>query len=269
MADAKKITAHSREGRALLALRAGPMSSRELEERLEGGIQITELVRKGYVMRSSESWALTDAGRAACPLRNPLSATVPSRSDPVTGTRYPKMDLASHHHEQRRNTMQNITINPRKNVLTMATGAVCQAIEGITKDNAISREDLIRRIKTDIDRQTLCIVIKRMGAEAVVLGAFGHTSARRYFDIRTSIRAAAAPDNPTVSPQKSEKPEPTVAPAASTKEAHIPIVAPIDFAIHADGRLTIDNGAETMSLPPDATRRLGRFLGCFSENPTL
>lgn len=40
----------------------------------------------------------------------------------------------------------------------------------------------------------------------------------------------------------------------------------VDFAIHADGRLSIIDGGAIMVLPPTATRRLGYFLGCLEIN---
>ena len=39
--------------------------------------------------------------------------------------------------------------------------------------------------------------------------------------------------------------------------------APIKFSIDSDGHLSIIDGKEILVLPPDATRRLGHFLGCF------
>lgn len=72
----KPITADSSEGRVLLALRAGPMSSGEMWERWPGsGTTFAQtLKRLGLVVFSDDEWRITPAGLAACPFRNPLAA---------------------------------------------------------------------------------------------------------------------------------------------------------------------------------------------------
>lgn len=72
----KPITADSSEGRVLLALRAGPMSSGEMWERWPGsGTNFAQtLKRLGLVVFSDDEWRITPAGLAACPFRNPLAA---------------------------------------------------------------------------------------------------------------------------------------------------------------------------------------------------
>lgn len=56
-------------------------------------------------------------------------------------------------------------------------------------------------------------------------------------------------------PQQAPKPTPTKAVAKESND--------IDFAIHADGRLSIIDGSQTFTLRPEETRRLGVFLGLF------
>lgn len=59
----------------LQALRAGPMTSTEMEERWSFGSNYAqELLRAGLVELVKEGYSLTDAGRSACPFRNPLAA---------------------------------------------------------------------------------------------------------------------------------------------------------------------------------------------------
>lgn len=70
----KPITADNNDGRVLLALRAGEMTPGELAER---GLHFPGwLITAGYVARDADYYRITEAGRAACPFRNPLAATV-------------------------------------------------------------------------------------------------------------------------------------------------------------------------------------------------
>ncbi len=75
------LTADSINGRVLLALRAGRMTSSEIRERFPtGNPDLTGLARRGLVRVVSDAekgsvYELTDAGRDVCPRRNPDSAT--------------------------------------------------------------------------------------------------------------------------------------------------------------------------------------------------
>lgn len=75
------LTADNNDGRVLLALRAGPMTPSELNERslnFRGW-----LIKSGYVEQVGDYYRITEAGRAACPFRNPLAATLvaPARQE--------------------------------------------------------------------------------------------------------------------------------------------------------------------------------------------
>lgn len=81
------ITADSLEGRILLALRAGEMDSSSCQERFKCFSQAAvDLVRAGLIERGDESYRITEAGRAACPFRNPLAAAMPATSQPKENT---------------------------------------------------------------------------------------------------------------------------------------------------------------------------------------
>lgn len=78
------ITADSIHGRTLLALRAGAMTSGELHQRFEGTHHgVMALVRAGLVSTDGKTYRLTEAGRAACPFRNPLLAKGPAQLPPT------------------------------------------------------------------------------------------------------------------------------------------------------------------------------------------
>ncbi len=68
------ITADSLSGRILLALRAGPVEDGALRERFAGKGCVHQLLRQGLIVKRDGEYLLTAAGRAACPLRNPLAA---------------------------------------------------------------------------------------------------------------------------------------------------------------------------------------------------
>lgn len=85
MARAKPaISANSVDGRILLALRAGRMMPSALQERFPSACNfyLGRLMAAGLVDkqggRFSETYGLTDAGRAACPSRNTRPEARPS-----------------------------------------------------------------------------------------------------------------------------------------------------------------------------------------------
>lgn len=132
--------------------------------------------------------------------------------------------------------------------------AIAEAISGIPRDRAISKEELIARMPDGISRPAIKGGIKRMASAAQILGAFGKTTARRYYDLRTtgadSRADAALPSEP---------------PATAKQPLHIAHEAPaaeVEFAIYNDGRLAVIDGDEILVIPPEATLRLGYFLGC-------
>lgn len=67
------ITAGSLPGLTLLALRAGPMTTEQLNERFTRNVA-PQLVEEGLATYCGEYYRITEAGRAAYPLRNPLAA---------------------------------------------------------------------------------------------------------------------------------------------------------------------------------------------------
>lgn len=68
----KPITVDNVDGRTLLALRAGPMTQSELAAR-NGQGPSRWLIKDGYITQDDSFFRLTEAGRAACPYRNPLA----------------------------------------------------------------------------------------------------------------------------------------------------------------------------------------------------
>ena len=70
----KPITADSGAGRLLLALRRGPHSAGLLEEAGCSTVHLPLLLKDGLAVKDDGEYRITEAGRAACPFRNPLAA---------------------------------------------------------------------------------------------------------------------------------------------------------------------------------------------------
>lgn len=85
----KPITADNNDGRVLLALRAGAMTSYEFSER---GLSVSGwLIKEGLVDQVDGIYRITDAGLAACPLRNPLAAR---KVGPATSSEDESMNIS-------------------------------------------------------------------------------------------------------------------------------------------------------------------------------
>jgi hypothetical protein len=69
------LTADSGAGRLLLALRRGPHTAGLLEAAGCSTVHLPALLKANLVFNFDSEYRLTDAGRAACPFRNPLAAT--------------------------------------------------------------------------------------------------------------------------------------------------------------------------------------------------
>lgn len=70
----KPLTADNNDGRVLLALRAGVMTTGEFYAR---GLSVSGwLIKEGLIDPVDGGYRITEAGRSACPLRNPLAAKV-------------------------------------------------------------------------------------------------------------------------------------------------------------------------------------------------
>lgn len=270
------ITSDSPAGRVLQALRAGPMTSGELDERFPG-----RHIRAGLARKDGQQgwWQLTDAGRTACPLRNQLAAAVApapagaaggrltANSTPRTTASVPMRPITTPNPSEE-TSMSKSTPGPA----SKAKPALSAAIAGIDKSHAISREDLIARAACpDIERRTLANAIKAMVSEGTVLAACGATRARRYFDIRTLAPAGSmhtAQLDAGATPSRTVSPAPAAVAAPQDSHAKPPSAPPVvEYALYSDGRLAIIDGDEILVLPPDDTRRLAFFLGCF-ERPS-
>ena len=69
------LTADSGAGRLLLALRRGPHTAGLLEAAGCSTVHLPALLKAGLAIKDDDEYRITEAGRAACPFRNPLAAT--------------------------------------------------------------------------------------------------------------------------------------------------------------------------------------------------
>ncbi len=247
-----KIMADSLKGRTLLALRAGPVSSAALAERFGISAPTSLLESAGLIEGDAEAWRLTDAGRAACPLRNPaaskvappvagaISRRIPHAS-PVSAVTAPLRQAPAIYHPQREAAMDQ-TYQP-------TTFDVLRALLK-QRPNGMPRKELIKHIdakRLDCAMHTLIKrgELRRLGYGWIALVETGNTA------------PATAPAAPfTVLP-------PPLAPTANTSPAD----KSGEFALFDDGRLVIDINTTPLTLNPKQTRRLAHFLGCFDPSP--
>lgn len=289
------LTADSDIGRCLLALRAGAMTASELTERFGGKNPAYALVRCGWVANDGEFFTLTEAGRAACPFRNPLAAAA---AQPPTVAKLQPEEL----------------MVTKTEILDQIKAAGPNGIRRITLA-AFFKDSSIAVVDNHISHLYKAGALFKRGKGHLVAAEFSPPGA----DSAPAAQAPVAANNsasgeavvvppaadPAVAEQPREagaKPAPGVAPSAirdrgremledligpdafapSRAEAGPPIVhditrrapgprqpAPsraedgsdISFAVWDDGVFTIHKDGLVIDLPPEATRRLVRFVG--------
>lgn len=261
MSKTVTYSAASREGKTLLALRAGPMTNGELYERFPSGHLVSALAKAGLAESCDDGWRITDAGRAACPLRNPAVAMIrkptparlvrsalpiglPAKTAPQTSVQHTEKPI--HTGENRMPTAARST---NQTAVNQVLGLLIDAPEGVQRKDIIKRTRLsdaavdnaiVNLIKTGKAMRKAYGVIAPVsdGANAIAahLARSGATAAAAGAPASAATAALVGPDDPCQA-----MPE-------------------IDFMIHEDSRLTIWYGDEIFVLPPDATRRLCRFL---------
>lgn len=240
------ITADSPIGRVLIALRAGQMTSGELGERFPSLPRLEALVKKGLITGDAHGWRLTDAGRATCPLRNPLAANINAVPTPAL----PRITSGKLPTTPRR--PPELAITGESEMPQTEKRSAIDLVRALLAEfpNGVSRKELIRKTElTDagVDN-AISKLVKRGEAVRTGYGVITATQTIKQVEALFSTPTAIA----KIAPQE---------PAISTPE--VGDVSQIEFSIYDDGRLVIMDGDEVFVLPPSATRRLGTFLGCF------
>ena len=260
MSKTVTYSVNSREGKTLLALRAGPMTNGELYERFPSGHLVGALAKVGLAESCDNGWRITDAGRAACPLRNPAVAMIrkpmparlarsnapiglPAKTAPQTSVRRP--EKPTHTGETRMPTDARST---NQTAVDKVFQVLIDDPEGVMRKDIIKQTHLsdaavdnaiVNLIKTGKARR------KSYGVIAPVSSGAKDIAARL---AQSGAVAAVAGDLASAATVLADPPDSSQA------------MPEIDFMIHDDGRLTICDGDEIFVLSPDATRRLCRFL---------
>ena len=282
-----EITADSPTGRLLLALRAGEMTSAEITERFDHAKSVSALARAGLVESGLYGWRLTAAGRVACPLRNPLAATV-LISPPLSLITPRTWQSPLHRPTPPRKLIKETEMPASKPVETIAqatariaaanaaaeaTNATAQAAApAVAQDAASVVLGILASATGGLKRGVL---IRRSGLqEGTVDSAIsrlvkrGKAERAQYGVIRlvgSASAAAAVPAAPATTPATTpaatfQPPRKSAAPAAQPPESD---ANEVEFAVYSDGRLAIIDGDEIFVLKRDDTYRLPRFLGLF------
>jgi hypothetical protein len=271
-----KITVDNDAGRALLALRAGEMTSGAITERIGNGGVVSALARAGLVEGDFDGWRLTAAGRAACPLRNPLAATVLKPPPPALTTNHPWRTLPP----RLMPSIKEIAMPESKTAETIAQATARLAAANATTETAQAAAPTASAPAVQ-DAATIVlgilasatgglkrgVLIRRSGLqEGTVDSAIsrlvkrGQAERAQYGVIRLVGGASAAAAVPAAAPApvapKIEKPQALALAPAPANPA-------FDFALHDDGRLAISAGDDVLVLQRNDTYRLARFLGLF------
>lgn len=155
---------------------------------------------------------------------------------------------------------------PYEEGVSMKTGSIDQIRHLIAGSPAgITRKTLIERSglsENSVDC-TIFTLIKRNEAERI-----GYGEIRALPDLKAVPPCAESTCAPHASAE-TEAPALAIAPVEPDADESLTEdtePAEIDFAVYSDGRLAIVDGDEILVLPPEATRRLGYFLGCLEKN---
>lgn len=251
----KPIPSDSPLGVALLALRAGGMSAEQVQERWPTRNHgFFKAVRLGLAERVGDEYRLTEAGRAACPLRNPLAAAGAVQPPVTTET-----DMA------------------RDNILTRQQ--VLAAIKsagpaGITKAQLTAQfNDIV-----DEPAVTSHLVVLKKSGEALnpsrglwVAATFGGAAEVERIEI-ADVHPTTAANFEALGPGDDAE-APATSSAEPKQEVRIELVTPfsvvidaaddIEIGLFSDGSLRIVAEGAVISLAMPATRKLRDFLGLF------
>ena len=234
----KPITADSRLGIVLLALRAGPMTPDQIAERWPTGHNLAEAVRLDLAEKVGDEYRLTEAGRAAAPLRNPLAATVaPAIHSPEVFT-MPKGET-------------RIT---RDQVLA----AIKEAGRA-----GINRKQLLDRFgcsESTMDNHLMNLA----KLHAIFRPKPGHCVAAGLVYDGEADMAKDEPEEIEAEEIEAEEVEVT---AVGDRRGPVVIAdaEDLDIGLFTSGRLEISVGRDTVVIEPAAMKKLRTFLGLFQE----
>lgn len=273
----KPITTTNPEGRALLALRAGPMTTSEINERLNGSLP-GWLVKEGLVVIADSHYRLTDAGRAACPYRNPLAA--PGLVQAATFK--PEIEMSKQTVVTRQQVLAVITeagpAGIRKNNLVgsfpmVHENAITSHLVMLKKDGAINNPSLGVWVATSTVNPK-----NEPKTESPAITPSPETPAKIALKSPLTVGSAAQPIAPAMIDEladlitEASHAAPIEISAVPDRRAPVKIDVDADdleISIFTDGSMDflVDDGLDDahIKLTDAAVKKLRRFLGLFQE----
>lgn len=244
------LTADNNDGRVLLALRAGPMTPSELNER---GLSVRGwLIKAGYVEQVGDYYRITEAGRAACPFRNPLAATVVAPA------------------KQEFSTMVKEAAVSRNDVLAAIVAAGAQGIGRTALIDAFAGRTTDKAVEmhlAQLNKALPPVIFKPERGRYVAI----------QFNNQEAAYVPATPDEKPVAEAK--VPAPLLPEMEELQAEQIEIKGvpdrrgPVilgeadetDIGIFSNGRIEISDAFHEVHLSEGVVRKLRAFLGLFQE----
>lgn len=242
----KPLTADNNDGRVLLALRAGAMTTGEFAER---GLSVSGwLVREGLIDLVDGGYRITEAGRSACPLRNPLAAkAAPAIYSPEVST-MPKGET-------------RVTRDQVLDAIKQAGAA------------GINRKQLIERFgcsESNMDNHIMHLaklnaIFKPRPGHCVV----SHLEYAPAAQPEASPAVLADDFSFELTPSEPDVLEAEDIEVTAVGDRRGPVVITdaedLDIGMFSSGRLEISVGRDTIVIEPGAMKKLRGFLGLFQE----
>lgn len=247
----KPLTAQSYEGRVLVALRAGPLANSAVVERFGSSSALTSLIKAGYVQRADgdegSEYRITEAGRAACPYRNPLAA--PGAVRPITEKEAPMP------------REKGLTRNDVLNAI-LSTGA-----HGITRAalaeqfDCVGVEGRIDMHLTKLLREQPCLIARPRPGFLIAASHVPATACDQQ-TAKSETQATLCATGDTQAMAAGETIEITT---PGDRRGPI-IIEDIDseFALFSSGRVEISDGRQTVIIRGAALAKLSDFMQVFS-----
>lgn len=160
---------------------------------------------------------------------------------------------------------------------------IVAALAGSTKENPVQPKELSERLGRPQRAWNVPLSLLLGNGKVIPIESHHRRGTYAYYlaPVEVTSSSSGVSSSPADQPQVSETTAaaecvttPPVAPTAvapglpslQARGNHVSDTPPkIEFSMQDDGHLTIYDGDEVMVMPPEATRRLGYFLGCFDR----
>lgn len=292
-----RIDAGSHAGRVLLALRAGPLAEDEVSARW--GIHsmawqaLTSLARAGeWVVKVGDEYRITQAGRAACPFRNPLAApgalpehkenmSMTNRNNKTTrhdllaaiedagpdGTTVAALTVALGVSDQTIfNHLKTLTSNPGATVFRPRRGLlVATRFSGVATE-AVPEAAPAAAVPAEVDEAE----VEKIAREYAEMIDFDLEEAQSIDVTASAPLGAHYTDASTIAKLIDAQPKlgseaPAVRPSPFSEDIELDDPEQVEFAIFSSGGLDMYTDHGNVTLGREVLRKLRAFLGLFAE----